>query len=200
MNGTSETEFSPDADVTRGMLVTILHRFEGKPEAGDSKFTDVDADSYYADAIAWAEKNGIVKGLTDKTFGPDDSITREQIATIIHRYAEYKGFDISVGEDFDFSSFLDSENISDYAKEALKYAIASGLIKGKTDSTLNPLDNATRAEIATVFMRFLGAFLGDVSGVTSPQTGDSSLNLVLPVIAIGGCLAVLYKSKKRKTE
>lgn len=154
MNGTTETEFAPNDNLTRAMLVTILYRAVGEPEVNKSMpFADVTADSYYANAVIWAQQNGIVSGVNENEFAPDENITREQIATIIYRYANFKEYDTSAKADI--SAYTDADEISDYATEAMQYAVASGLIKGKTETTLNPQDNATRAEIAAILQRFI---------------------------------------------
>ena len=158
MNGTSENHFSPDVQLTRAMLVTVLYRAEGEPEiTNDNSFVDVENGSYYEKAVAWAKTNGIVNGTSATTFDPNVSITREQIAAIIHRYADFKGHDVQVGENTNILSYDDVHHISEYAIGAMQYAVGSGLIKGKTESTLNPLDNATRAEVAAILERFIKA-------------------------------------------
>ena len=156
LNGVSETEFGPQIEMTRAMLVTVLHRAEGEPAVDKSiTFADVDENAYYANAVAWAQSNGIVNGITDSEFAPDTNITREQIAVIMFRYAKYKGYDVSVGENTNILSYDDAESISGYAVEAVQYASGSGLMKGKTETTINPKDNATRAEIAAILQRFI---------------------------------------------
>jgi len=156
-NGTSEDTFSPNATLTRAMLVTILWRSENCPEVTEkSGFTDVPSDSYYADAVAWAEDNGIVNGYGSEIFAPDDNITREQIAAIMYRFASYKGEDVSIYESTKLDGFKDSDSISDWAVDAMKYAVGSGLIKGRTEDMLMPLGNASRAESVTVLCRFFG--------------------------------------------
>ena len=150
--GVSETEFAPNMPVTRGMLVTVLYRAEGEPEAGSSTFADVADSAYYADAAAWAEANGIVKGYTETEFGPDDDITREQMAAIMHRYAEYKG--VTGIADGDLSVFSDAGSISDWAEADMRWAVGAGLINGRGE-TIDPLGSATRAETAAVLQRFL---------------------------------------------
>ena len=158
MNGTTATTFAPNEPLTRGMLVAILYRAEGEPAVNKSiPFSDVDADAYYANATIWAQQNGIVNGVTENAFAPDDNITREQIAAIMFRYAKYKGYDVSVGESTNILSYTDAESISEYAITAMQYAVGSGLMKGKTESTINPKDVATRAEIAAILQRFLEA-------------------------------------------
>ena len=158
MNGVSEDKFAPNDTLTRAMLVTILYRYEGEPVMNNSaSFTDVDVSAYYADAVIWAHENGIVMGITESEFAPDNNITREQIAAIIYRYAKYAGYDVSVGEKTDILSYNDASEISEYAVSAVRYTVGSGLIKGKSNSTLDPQDNATRAEIAAILQRFIEA-------------------------------------------
>ena len=152
MNGTSATTFSPSTTTTRGMIVTILYRLEGEPDAAASNFTDVASNMYYADAINWAAANGIVNGITTTTFGPDNAITREQMAAILYRYAQYKGYDVTASNDL--GSYTDASQISAYATTAMQWANAEGLITGNTTTTINPIGNATRAEVATILMRF----------------------------------------------
>lgn len=156
MNGVTEDEFAPDNSLTRAMLVAILYRAAGSPDVNKSiPFGDVSAEDYFASAVIWAQQNGIVSGMSEDMFAPDQPITREQIATIIYRYAIYMGYDVSVGADTNILSYTDAESISEYAVEAIAYAVGSGLMKGKTESTINPGDEATRAEIAAILQRFL---------------------------------------------
>ncbi len=156
MNGVSKTSFSPNTNLTRAMLVTILYRNENEPEAKkDIPFTDVDTNSYYANAVSWAQANNIVSGTSETSFAPDLNITREQIATILYRYAKYKNYDVSIEKTVNSLSYSDSTNVSPYAVEAMQYAVDRGIITGKSEKTLNPHDNATRAEAATILMRFL---------------------------------------------
>lgn len=153
MNGTSATKFSPSGETTRGMIVTILYRLEKEPAVGKAAdFTDVAKDQYYADAVAWAAENGIVNGYGNGKFGPDDNVTREQLAVTLYRYAAYIKADTSAEGKLD--SFRDASQISEYAKEAMKWAVGSGLVTGKGNQTLDPKGSATRAEIATILMRF----------------------------------------------
>ncbi|MBR4880134.1 MAG: S-layer homology domain-containing protein [Clostridia bacterium] len=153
-NGTADDKFSPSAELTRAMLVTVLHRAEGTPETTTtSKFKDVVKGSYYEDAVAWAQENGIVKGISDDEFAPDVKITREQIATIIHRYAVYKGVEPATlnGK----LSFKDAGDISSYAVTAMEWVADQEIIKGYDDNTVRPKNNATRAEAAVMLHRFL---------------------------------------------
>lgn len=157
-SGMTDTTFAPNGLITRGMMVTVLYRAEGEPDVtGTATFADVDTDAYYAKAVVWGQQNGIIMGYSDTEFAPDQNITREQIAAIMHRYANYKGYDVSAGENTNILSYTDAENISEYAIDAMQYAVGSGLMKGKTDATLNPQDNATRAEIAAILHRFIEA-------------------------------------------
>ena len=158
MNGTSATTFGPNTTTTRGMIVTILYRLEGEPDAAASSFTDVASNMYYADAINWAAANGIVNGITTTTFGPDNAITREQMAAILYRYAQYKGYDVTASNDL--GSYTDASQISAYATTAMQWANAEGLITGNTTTTINPIGNATRAEVSTILMRFCENIVG----------------------------------------
>lgn len=153
MNGTETDKFVPNGTLTRAMLVTVLYRAEGEPPVNKSiPFADVKADTYYASAVIWAQQNGIVTGVTETEFAPDDNITREQIATIMFRYAKYKGMDaVTLEENLGFD---DADEISEYAVSAMNWAVGTGLMKGKTETTLNPKDFATRAEIAAILRRF----------------------------------------------
>lgn len=155
MNGTSADKFSPNGLLTRGMLVTVLYRMDGSPVVnGNTPFADVKTGAYYEKAVAWASAEGIVNGVNSTTFAPDSSITREQIASIMYRYAKYKGYDVSVGENTNILSYDDFDKIASYAIPAIQYVVGSGIINGKTPSTVNPKDNATRAELAAILKRF----------------------------------------------
>lgn len=156
MKGTEEAIFSPDEPLTRGMLVAILYRSEGEPQAGKAHtFADVEPGAYYEKAVSWAQEQGVVKGVSETEFAPNDPITREQIAAILYRYAQYKGRDLSAGENTNILSYSDFDHISEYAIPALQWAAGMGVICGKTEATLNPQDSATRAEIAALLHRFL---------------------------------------------
>ena len=152
MNGVTDTTFGPGTTTTRGMIVTILYRLEGEPDTTASSFTDVASGMYYADAVVWAQANSIVTGITETIFAPDQAITREQMAAILYRYAQYKGYDVTTSNDL--SSYTDASRISAYATAAMQWANAEGLITGNTSTTINPTGNATRAEVATILMRF----------------------------------------------
>lgn len=155
MTGTSETTFSPNMEVTRGMIVTILHRLDGSPRAELSTFPDVPVTSYYAGAVGWAHTNGIVSGYGGNesgTFGPENNITREQLASILYRYAGKRGYDTAVRGDL--TAFEDEGEISDYAREAMSWAVGTGLISGMGNGTIAPASTATRAQAATILQRF----------------------------------------------
>ena len=154
MPGTSSTLFSPHGTATRGMMATILWRMEGSPAPkGKNRFADVEAGERYADAITWTVENGIFTGDGKDKFGPDDPITREQLAAIFYRYADYKGYDLTVKGNPD--TFKDADKITDYAKAAMQWAVGSGLMKGKSGNLLDPQGTATRAEIAAMLHRFI---------------------------------------------
>ena len=153
MDGVGDSLFAPNSETTRAQLVTILYRLEGEPEvSGTSGFTDVEAGTWYTDAVAWAAANGIVNGVSETEFAPGKDITREQLATILFRYAEAKGYDVSARADL--SAYTDADQIQSYAAESVAWAVAEGLIQGFEDNTLRPAGNATRAQIATILMRF----------------------------------------------
>ena len=154
-SGVSETLFAPDMQITRAMLVTVLHRMDGEKKSDSAMpFDDVPAGSWYYEAVRWAASENIVNGVSEKKFSPEMNITREQFATILIRFASYKGYDVTA-EKTDISSFMDNGSVSSYAKNAVAYAVGSGLIAGKTPTTINPKDTATRAEAALILQRFI---------------------------------------------
>ena len=154
MLGTSKTLLSPHGTVTRGMMATILWRMEGSlAPKGENSFTDVEAGRWYADAITWTAENGIFAGYSKDKFGPDDPITREQLTAIFYRYADYKGYKLTVTGNLD--KFEDADKITDYAKTVMQWAVGNGLIKGKSETLLDPQGTATRAEIAAMLHRFV---------------------------------------------
>lgn len=153
MAGTAADVFAPNATTTRAMIVTILYRQEGSPAVtGTSAFVDVPAGQWYTDAVNWAAANQIVKGTSATTFAPNDSITREQMAAILYRYAQYKGYDVT--KKADLSGYSDNGQVSAYAKDALAWANAAKLINGVTNTTLAPQGNATRAQVSAILHRF----------------------------------------------
>lgn len=153
MAGTAADVFAPNATTTRAMIVTILYRLEGSPAVtGTSSFVDVPAGQWYTDAVNWAAANQIVKGTSATTFAPNASITREQMAAILYRYAQYKGYDVT--KKADLSGYSDNGQVSAYAKDALAWANAAKLINGVTNTTLAPQGNATRAQVSAILHRF----------------------------------------------
>ena len=160
MNGVSKDKFSPDGQLSRGMLVTILWRADGEARvenASASRFSDVSSSAWYADAVAWANANGIVTGYSaaadgKQRFGPDDSITREQLAVILYRYAKYKGIDTTQGG-MAAREYDDFESVSSYAAEAVDWAVNAQLISGVSSSRLAPQGNATRAQTSAILKR-----------------------------------------------
>lgn len=152
MNGTGNNKFSPNQTTTRCMIVTILHRLEGTPAVNGAVFSDVADGKWYADAVRWASSKGIVNGYGNGRFGPEDTITREQMAAILYRYANYKGYDVSAS--ISMSKYTDAGQISSYAVASMTWANAIELITGTTGTTLEPKGSATRAQVAVILMRF----------------------------------------------
>ena len=156
MQGYQDNMFYPDEEITRCQLVKILWNLEGKPTAGETvTFIDVADDAWYADAVMWAVTENLIFGESNKTFLPDDTITREQLAAVLHRYAQYKEYDTTIGENTNILSYDDAYDISEYAIASVQYAVGSGLMKGKAENTLNPKDDVTRAETAQILYRFI---------------------------------------------
>ena len=215
MLGTSKTLFSPHGTAMRGMMATILWRMEGSPvPKGKNSFTDVEAGKWYADAITWTTENGIFAGYGKDKFCPDDPITREQLAAIFYRYADYKGYDLTVKGNLD--KFKDADKITDYAKTAMQWAVGSGLMKGKSGNLLDPQGTATRAEIAAMLHRFIekyelvqgkapGGLMGwiDPKRLQIPKTGDSSVLGLWGFslcTSLAGCLALTTWQIRRRRE
>lgn len=155
--GVSDNYFQPDGSMTRAMLVTVLWRLEGSPAAGSSDFADVANGSWYDKAVAWANEEGIVTGISDASFAPNAAITREQMATMLYRYAKYLG--LNTAAKADLSDYADADKISAYAVDAMAWAVRAGLINGVTADTLAPAGTATRAQVATILVRFVEKFL-----------------------------------------
>jgi len=155
MNGISDTEFGPSNTLNRAMVVTVLWRLEGEPVANYAmSFTDVPAGQWYTEAIRWAASQGIVNGMDAKTYAPLNAVTREQLVTILYRYAQKKGYDVSVGEDTNILSYVDAFDIAEYAIPAMQWACGAGVINGNDDGSLNPKGNTKRSEFAKVIMNF----------------------------------------------
>ena len=151
MDGVSYYRFAPDATITRGMVVTMLWRMAGEPYEAAAGFTDVAAGRYYSTAVAWAARNGIVEGMTATTFAPDQAITREQLASILYRYAKWLGFS---GYGSDISGYTDAGKVSSYAYDAMSWAVRSGVVTGTSARVLDPQGTASRAAAAQMFMNF----------------------------------------------
>ena len=162
MRGVSGGTFLPDGSTTRAQLVTILWRLEGSPETtGAVRFGDTAGGAWYTEAVRWAAGCGVVKGYDNGCFGPDDAVTREQMAAILYRYAQHKGYDVSAGKDTNILSFDDAFAVSEYAIPAMQWACGSGMVRGiaqKGGMLLAPMDTTTRAQTATLLMRFQSAF------------------------------------------
>lgn len=150
MNGMAPTEFAPKAPTTRAMAVTILYRMHGSPQAGGHSFADVSPDAYYEDAVAWATEAGIVQGIGDGSFAPDRSVTREELISMLARYAAYLGRDTRA-EDHT-AAYADGEQISDYAVAPMNWALQEGLINGMSETVLSPQGTTTRAQVARMMM------------------------------------------------
>ena len=215
MVGTGKTLFSPHETVTRGMMATILWRMEGSPiPKGKNRFTDVEDVKRYADAITWTAENGIFADYDKDRFKPDDPITREQLAAIFYRYADYKDYDMTFKGDLD--KFKDADEITDYAKTAMQWAVGSDLVKGKSGALLDPQGTATRAEIAAMLHRFIekyelvqgkapGGLMGwiDPKRLQIPKTGDSSVLGLWGIslcTSLAGCLALTTWQIRRRRE
>lgn len=156
MNGTGNNKFEPESPMTRAMLVTVLWRYAGEPAEGENIFSDVKDSEWYAKAVAWAAHNGIVGGVGNGRFDPDGKITREQMAAILYRYCNSNS--ISTASRADLTGFPDGKKVSSYATDALSWAVAEGLITGSkvgSKTYLDPQGNATRAQVATILMRFI---------------------------------------------
>ena len=155
MTGLDDTHFGPDQKLARAQFALILYRMSGSPEVeGKSTFKDVADNDWYTDAVIWANKAGVVTGYTDSgLFGPGDDINREQMAVMMYRYAKYAECDTDKTAKLD--SFKDGAKVNKFAKEAMEWAVGNGIISGKDNgTTLDPQGNATRAECATIMMRF----------------------------------------------
>lgn len=154
--GTSGTTFGPDIVMSRCMLITVLYRLEGSPDVTgyENRFTDVDTDGYYYNALLWGSHNNISNGYSDGRFAPDDPLTREQLVTFLHRYANYKGYNTDVYTDI--GGYSDAAKVSPFARESMCWAIGAGIVNGTGNNTLSPQDSALRAQVAAMFNRFAG--------------------------------------------
>lgn len=155
-NGTSQTTFSPGLPMNRGMIIAVLWRMDNEPKAKSTHlFSDIKSNAYFYDAAMWGAENELIKGYSDDIYGPSDNLTREQVAALLWRYAKYKGYDVSSGENTNILSYDDFADISEYAIAAMQWACGEELIKGTSDGHLNPKGNATRAEVAAILHRFI---------------------------------------------
>ena len=156
MSGMGNGLFAPSSSTTRAMMAQIFYNMEGLPASStEMNFTDVDSGSWYADAVRWATQEGIMEGYGEGLFGPEDPVTREQIVTIVYRYAQYKGR--SVAQSSDLAGYDDVDQVSAWAMDAIKWSVGSKTVLGRTDTTLNAKDTAMRSEIATIIMRYCTA-------------------------------------------
>lgn len=154
VNGIGNGQFGPDMALDRAMFTTLLYRLAGSPAvAGSNPFTDVAAGVYYTDAVIWAYQNGVVTGTSATTFDPTATLTREQMVTMLYRYAQFAGIDTSASASL--AGFSDSASVSSYAVNAMQWAVAEGIIKGQGDA-LVPGGTTTRAQAAAVLVRFVG--------------------------------------------
>ena len=155
--GTTESTFSPNGTMSRAMAVTVLYRLAGSPEVeGTVDFTDMDAEAYYYRALVWAWEAGIVQGVDAERFAPQSMVTREQLVSLLYRYAQTQNMDVS--EKVDLGDYADAEQVSAYAREAMAWAIGNGIVEGVDAATLAPKGTATRAQAAAILMRFLENF------------------------------------------
>ena len=158
MTGTSERTFSPEQEVTRGMVVTVLWRLAGSPApAAGSSFSDVLDWYYYADAVAWAQEAGIATGMSDSTFGGGSIVTREQLAVFLYRYSQYRGDQLANGV---LDPYRDVEDVHDWAVEGMAHAVGAGLITGDDTNALLPGGSATRAQLAVILQRLMTPAVG----------------------------------------
>lgn len=157
-SGTSATTFSPDMTMSRAMMAMVFYRMAGSPAvSGTDSFTDTAKDSWYSTAVTWAAQQGVISGYGDGRFGPDDPVTREQMVTILHSYAESCKYNVTAQKDL--SAFTDAGQISSFAVESMRWAVAEGLVTGTSASTLSPLDAVSRGQAATILVQFYDSFV-----------------------------------------
>lgn len=173
MNGSGGNSFAPQDKTTRGMIVTMLYRYDGSPAvSAQCPFQDVAADKYYRKAIIWAVENQIVGGLGGDRFGPDEPVTREQLAAILYRYANYKGYDTQ--RSVELAKFADRNDVGSYAVNAVKWAVADGLLSGVSATELQPKGFAIRAQVAAILMRFCEGTASGNSSAASDEKGQEN--------------------------
>jgi hypothetical protein len=165
VNGMTDTEFGVDTISNRAMFSTLLYRMENEPDVSGltNPFTDIKAGRYYVNAINWAYAKNIIKGMTDTTVEPEGTLTREQLATMLYRYAQSKGLDVSGTADL--SKYTDIKQIHNYAQTAMQWAVHTGIINGMTETTLAPQDSATRAQMITMLIRFMETYGLEISEI-----------------------------------
>ena len=156
MEGTGNRQFDSNTVTDRAMLVTVLYRLANSSDSLGNIFADVEDGKWYSEAIAWAAHNNIVKGYGNGKFGPTDMMTREQMVTILYRYSEFMKLDIS--ESNELQDFSDADNISDWARSAMKWAVGSGIVQGVGGGIISPHSGATRAQLAVMMQRFCTGF------------------------------------------
>lgn len=163
MNGTSSTRFEPNLSLTRGMVAQVLYNFSGRPAVTQPPaFSDVSADQWYANAVAWAQQNGIMNGFPNNTFGANDSITRQDFAAVLYRYSNKQQLDTSARANL--RQYQDASSVSSYAQDAMQWAVASKVISGKSSTQLAPRDSATRAECAQMLKNYLTGVASSLLG------------------------------------
>ena len=157
MVGVAETAFGPHNELNRAMMVTILYRVAGTPEfEGSNRFTDVPADAYYADPVTWAFTNGITAGVTENLFAPGKSLTRQELVAFLYRYAKLSGQDMTPSADL--SAYTDAGKIQPFAMESFQWAVANGIIRGTSETTLDPEATTTRAQVSMMVHRMLSSW------------------------------------------
>ena len=180
MNGVGGTLFAPDGTITRGMVVTILYRMAGTPAAGfQGTFADVTEDAYYGLAVEWAAANGLATGYDNGKFGPDDAVTRQQLAAFLWRYAKFTGADVSVGEDTNILSYTDALSVAEYAVEPMQWACGAGILQG-SDGSLLPDAAATRGQFATMIFRFTAPKVKEITVASTTRDGVIPVYVTLP--------------------
>ena len=154
--GLTETNFGVNVTMDRAMLVTVLYRLDGSPDVSEyeNRFSDVSSSQYCYDALLWGSHNNISNGYADGTFAPNETLTREQLVTFLHRYANYKGYNTDVYTDI--GGYSDAQQVSPFARESMCWAIGAGIINGTSSTTLSPKGSAVRSQVAVMFNRFAG--------------------------------------------
>lgn len=178
MQGTENGVFSPSAQTTRAMIVTILWRLEGSPTESNAEFSDVNQNDYFYNAVSWAADNNIVSGYSTDKFAPDDNATREQLATIIYRYASFKKYDMTELSVLD--AYADKNSVSEYAVDAFKWAIANKIITGTSKDMLSPHGFAERSQVAAILHRFCVQFANENISKTDTNHENTATDTSAP--------------------